>query len=199
MFHNTAKRQPDRYNEYALVCHGYAAYEPFIEPPRHVRHHYGKNFGIECKNVEIESSYRLSEQLRISSTTRNPVDRGAWPSSQNVWQSLHWVFASTPQRDDLQLRLRAIRRGYPDDHPPPARCSRSTRPPRRINRLRMDSTAELIETAHFTTGETVTAQLGKPLIRLYRRRSCFRSGVETRRTRLRNHQTPQTQSRREAL
>ena len=60
--------QDGRYDERGVARHGYAVDAPFIETPRQARSHYRKRFGIK-------SSYRLSEQTTISTTTQDPVRR----------------------------------------------------------------------------------------------------------------------------
>lgn len=92
--------QQGRYDEEGVARHGYAVDAPFIDTPRQARHHYSKRFGIE-------SSYRLSEQTIISTTSRDPVRRLLFVVislvMQNVWRYVHWEYVATPRRGGRRL------------------------------------------------------------------------------------------------
>ena len=83
-----------------MARHGYAADAPFIDTPRQARSHYRKRFGIE-------SSYRLSEQTTISTTTQDLVRRLLSVVIsllfQNAWRYLHWEYVATPRRGRRRL------------------------------------------------------------------------------------------------
>lgn len=80
--------------------YGYAADATFVDTPRQARYHYGKRFGIE-------SSYRLSEDSSVSTTSTDPARRLLFVVIsllvQNVWRYIHWKFVSTPRRGGRRL------------------------------------------------------------------------------------------------
>jgi IS4 transposase len=112
-----------------VACQRRSRDAPFIETPCQARYHYSKRFGIE-------SSYRLSEQAIVTTTTRDATVRLPYVVVslllQNAWRYLHYEYGATPRRGGRRLWWRpykefmnivrratwtalAVRRAFPEE------------------------------------------------------------------------------------